>query len=235
MSTLGNAVRIFVRTIGELFITAGLLILLFLVWQLWWTDVVADREQAQTVTALAETFDRAEQAGQTSPGNTGTNTATPTPLPGDAFAIVHIPRFGVDYARPIFEDTDLDILAKGVGHYVDTAMPGEIGNFAIAGHRTTYGKPFNQIAELRPGDTVVIETAHAYSRYVVERHHIVRPTNTDVIAPVPDRPGEAASEAWLTMTSCHPMWSARERYIVHAKLAETVPRADATLAEVIGG
>src|SRR5690606_40138254 len=89
---------------------------------------------------------------------------------GEPFAVIRIPRFGDDYARPVIEDTGLDVLARGVGHYVGTAMPGEVGNVGLAGHRTTYGAPFNRIHELQPGDRVVIETAAAYSVYVVDSH-----------------------------------------------------------------
>lgn len=223
---LGAVVRVAVRTVGELLVTAGVLIGLFLLWQLWWTDVVAEREQAQEVAALSELFETVETAADP-------QESTEPPPAGDAFAVLHIPRFGGDFARPVIEDTGLDVLERGVGHYVGTAMPGEIGNFAVAGHRTTYGKPFNRIHELEPGDPIVVETATAYIVYLVDDHAIVRPTQTDVIAAVPGEPGLEPTEAWLTMTSCHPMFSARERYVVHARLSETVPRGDASLVEIL--
>lgn len=227
-----HALRVVVRTIGELLITAGLLIGLFLLWQLWWTDVVAHRQQAQEVQALSETFERGEVAGDAveTPSGQFTESAPPS---GEAFAIIHIPRFGDDYARPIIEDTGLDVLALGVGHYVGTAMPGEVGNFAVAGHRTTYGAPFNRIAELQPGDVIVVETATAYHSYRADHHQIVRPWQTEVIAPVPSEPETEPTERWMTMTSCHPMWSARERYILHSTWIESVPRGATTLAEML--
>lgn len=224
MRALGNAVRVLVRTVGELCITAGLLLGLFVVWQLWWTDVVANRDQAREVTALTQAFERQDPAQPVT-----------EPMPGDTFAIIHIPRFDGDPARPIIHGTSPDVLARGVGHYTGSALPGEIGNFAVAGHRTTYGAPFNRIAELQPGDPIVIETATAYHRYAMDSHTIVLPSQGEVVAPVPGEPGLEPTEAWLTMTSCHPMWSARERYIVHAQLVETVPRADVTLAELLEG
>ncbi len=223
MSTVGNAVRHVVRTVGELLITAGVVLGLFLVWQLWWTDVVAEREQAQEVVSLTQVFESAPPSTE----------PVAEPMPGDAFAIIHIPRFGDDFARPVINDTGLDVLARGVGHYVGTALPGEVGNFAVAGHRTTYGAPFNQIAELQPGDPVVIETATAFHRYEVTGHDIVRPWQGEVILPVPGDPDAEPTEALLTMTSCHPMWSARQRYVVHGELVETVPRSETTLAEIL--
>lgn len=230
-----NALRLIVRTTGELLITAGLLIGLFLAWQLWWTDVVANRQQAQEVQALSQVFEQREVQGEV-PDDAlavpGALVESPPPS-GDAFAIIHIPRLGEDYARPILEDTHLGILEQGVGHYVGTAMPGEVGNVALAGHRTTYGAPFNRIAELQPGDVIVIETSTAYHSYRVDHHRIVRPWQTEVIAPVPSEPGVEPTERWLTMTSCHPMWSARERYILHSTWIESVPRGETSLAEML--
>lgn len=231
-----NALRLIIRTTGELLITAGLLIGLFLAWQLWWTDVVANRQQAQEVQALMEVFERSEvsnDALETPGAAPGTAPAEFAPPSGDAFAIIHIPRFGDNYARPIIEDTHLGILELGVGHYVDTAMPGEVGNFAIAAHRTTYGAPFNQIAELQPGDVIVVETSTAYHSYRVDHHQIVRPWQTEVIAPVPNEPGVEPTERWMTMTSCHPMWSAKQRYILHSRWIESVPRQETTLDEML--
>ncbi len=118
------------------------------------------------------------------------------------------------------------MLQAGVGHYDGTALPGDVGNFAVAGHRTTWGAPFNPIAELVDGDAVVVETAEEFHVYRVAATEIVLPTDVRVIAPVPSLPGEEPTEAWLTMTSCHPMFSARQRYVVHASLESSTPRVD---------
>jgi sortase A len=104
-------------------------------------------------------------------------------------------------------------------------MPGAVGNFAVAGHRTTYGRPFHNIDLLRKGDLIVVETKASYIVYAVDRHVIVAPRQVEVIAPVPQKPGVKPKEAWLTMTSCHPKFSAAQRYIVFAKLVKTFPRA----------
>ena len=153
--------------------------------------------------------------------------AQPTPVAfGKAFAIVRIPRFGADYARPLLEGTSHDILHQGVGHYIGTAMPGAIGNFAMAGHRTTYGRPFHDIDTLLPGDLIVVETRATYSVYAVKRHVIVDPTTVDVLDPVPQQPGARPTAAWLTMTACHPKYSAAQRYVVFAQLVHVYPHAD---------
>ncbi|WP_336921502.1 class E sortase [Aquipuribacter sp. SD81] len=229
-----------VRVSGELLMTTGVLLLLFLAWQLWWTDVEADRAQARTTAALerqwqAAAAEPAEPEG-TAPAEAPAPPAEPVlaSLPTEAVALLRVPAFGEDYVRPVVAGTGELELQQGVGHYDGTADPGEVGNFAVAGHRTTYGAPFNPIAELRPGDPVVVETATEFHVYRVERSEIVLPTDVEVIAPVPDRPGEEPTEAWLTMTSCHPMYSARERYVVHALLESTTARADGPPAVLAG-
>lgn len=226
--------RVLVRSLGELLITVGGLTLMFLVWQLFWTDVVADRQQQRTTDALVEAWDAQETPADVrdgeDPAARSAASQDPDPilaaLPSDAVAVLRVPGFGDDYAVPVLEGTTSDILKSGIGHYVDTAGPGEVGNFALAGHRTTYGAPFNSIAELADGDPVVVETAEAYFVYRVVSTRVVDPSEVSVIAPVPGRPGELPDEAYLTMTSCHPMFSARQRYIVHAVFETTTERED---------
>jgi sortase A len=208
-----RALRWILGLLGDLLVTAGVLLLLFVGWQLWWTDVTANRVQEGTVHQLTRDF----AAGGSS---------TPTPVAfGKAFAIVRIPRLGADYARPLLEGTSHDILEQGVGHYLGTALPGAVGNFAMAGHRTTYGRPFHDIDTLRSGDTIVIETRASFSVYAVKRHVIVAPTQVDVLAPVPQQPGAKPTAGWLTMTACHPKYSAAQRYVVFAQLVHVYPRA----------
>ncbi len=132
---------------------------------------------------------------------------------------MHVPRFGTGYQpRPVLEGTSQTLLEDGVGHYPGTALPGAVGNVALAGHRVTYGKPFNQVAELVTGDAVVLETEEAWFTYRVTTSEIVGPRDVDVIAPVPGDPTAVPTERMLTLTTCHPMFSARERYVVHAVL-----------------
>src|SRR5674476_354613 len=175
-----------VRTLGEVFITLGLLLFLFGAWQLWWTDVTANREQAITIHALEKGFGPAGTRERTAVAPLATLTKVPF---GEAFAIMRIPRFGADYARPVLQGTDHDTLTQGIGHYPGTAFPGQVGNFAMAGHRTTYGKPFSDIDLLQRGDVIVVETKSSYIVYVVDRHVIVTPDQVQVIAPVPQDPG----------------------------------------------
>ena len=141
------------------------------------------------------------------------------------FAVLRVPRWGSDYLRPISQGTSkaevLDVL--GIGHYEGSAMPGALGNFAVAGHRVTYGKPFNRIEELAVDDPLVVQTPDTWYVYRVTNAEVVSPTQTEVLAPVPGQPGAAPTEAMMTLTTCHPMYSARERYVVHAVLDYWMP------------
>jgi sortase A len=205
---------------GEVVLTLGVLLLLFVAWQLWWTDVVSNRAAAQVVSTLEDEFAR----------STGGDAALPAsgipPGVGEdgAFAVVRIPRFGADYARPVLEGTGRPVLALGVGHYAGTAGPGQVGNFALAGHRTTYGRPFHDVDRLRDGDRVVVETRGTVHVYEVTSREVVRPGDVEVIAPVPGDPGARPTSALLTLTSCHPRYSATERFVVHGRLVESLPR-----------
>ena len=222
-----KALRGVVGALGEVLVTLGLLLLLFVSWQLWWTDVTANREQAGTVQALQRGFGQAgarEHPLGKAGGADSLATLKNVPL-GEAFAILRIPRFGAEGVRPVLHGTDHDTLTKGIGHYAGTAMPGLVGNFAVAGHRTTYGRPLHNIDLLRKGDVIVVETKAGYLVYAVDRHAIVNPDQVEVIAPVAQHPGARPKQAWMTMTSCHPKFSARERYVVFAKLVRSFPRA----------
>ena len=213
---------------GEVLVTLGVLLLLFTAWQLWWTDVVANRVQAQIVQTLEDDFVHG------TPAPLGRN-GIPAAIGKDgAFAVIRVPRFGADFARPVIDGTGRPVLALGIGHYRGTAGPGQVGNFAVAGHRTTYGRPFHTIETLAHGDRVVVETAARFYVYEVTSHEIVRPWEVGVIAPVPDRPGAPPTQKMITLTSCHPKCSARQRFVVHGRLVADVPRAQWDPARWLG-
>ena len=235
--------------VGELLITAGVLLLAFLVWQLWWTDVEGNRAQAEIVRNLdwAQAPTAAPSAAPTPGATAGPVIAAPRrgedpPVEAEpgllaTFATLQVPRWDDEPQRPVSEGVDkatvLDVL--GIGHYPGTAMPGAIGNFAMAGHRTTYAKPFNRVAELQAGDPIVVRTASTWYVYRVTSTEIVRPQDVAVIAPVPGKPGVAPTERSITLTTCHPMFSARQRFIVHGVLDYWAPVSDGVPAEIAGG
>jgi len=241
-----RVVRAVVGTVGELAITAGVLLLLFVVWELGVVGFTTNRAQAATVDTLERQFALPTPTTPSTPSTpstsstTDTPTASPTtsaavpvPPPGDAFAILRIPRLGASWAKPVYQGVGLDVLAKGIGHYPDTQLPGQVGNAAFAGHRAGHGNPLIDIDTIRPGDAIVVETADTYVIYRADRSEIVPPTDVNVLAPVPDQPGVAPTEAWLTLTSCEPKYGSTNRFIVFAKLDRSVPRAEGLPADVL--
>ncbi|GAA4282593.1 hypothetical protein GCM10022261_01240 [Brevibacterium daeguense] len=219
-------VRAAVRGFGELCITAGLILILFVVWQLWWTDIEANEDNAYLADQL--TSEWAENPRNELPPDPETPVVAEPVDMNTAFGIMYIPRFGEDYYRTIAEGVSMEPVLNrmGLGRYPNAAMPGEVGNFALAGHRVTYGKPLNLIAELRPGDEIVVQTADGYYTYTFRNFDIVLPDATEVIAPVPSMPEFKGKDRILTLTACNPMFSARERYIAYAELTDWQPAAE---------
>jgi len=229
--------------LGELMVTAGVLIVLFLVWQLLWTDVVADRAQAAIVQQVESTWTAPPDT--TIPQvqrHTDDPPPEPAPVEGKVWATIYVPRFGKHYVRPVAEGIDkTTVLDKlGVGHYPTTQMPGELGNFAVAGHRTTFVKPFAQIAEIRKGDAIVFRTKTTWYVYRATDHLVVWPGQVGVLSPVPDdgwqvtQPTGPLTKRYLTMTSCHPKVWGVKRYVQHGVLSYWAPVSSGVPPELAG-
>ncbi|MER5467566.1 class E sortase [Streptomyces sp. NPDC002935] len=132
----------------------------------------------------------------------GATRKDPGPSEGKALAVLRIPKFGAGYHPVIVEGVSQDALAKGPGHYPGTAMPGEIGNFAVAGHRTGWGQPFNRLDQLKRGDSVTVEWRGRSDTYRITGTRKVKPTEVGVVLPVPNRPGVKPDKARITLTTC---------------------------------
>ncbi len=210
--------RAVVRGFGELLITAGLVLLLFVAYQLVWTNVEAQRRTDAVAGDVRDAWQR--------PPTTTTGTQVVALKKGKGFAFLHIPRLGRKWSVPVIQGVSLPDLSKGVGHYPRTALPGEVGNFAVAGHRATNGEPFAYLDKVRKGDLVVAETEDSWFTYVVDRTKIVSPTSVWVLDPVPGHPGATPSEPLLTLTTCNPRWASYERLIVFGHLTETRSKAE---------
>jgi sortase A len=228
-------VRRVVGAIGRVFITAGILILLFVAYQLWGTGLYTAREQDQLEQQFkAAVVQEGTQSSTTStsstttttiagvpPSSTTTTTTKPPPPPppeGEAVARIQIPKIGVDSI--VVNGVSRDDLRKGPGHYPDTPLPGQEGNAAIAGHRTTYGAPFGDLDQLAQGDLIQVRTLQGNFKYRVREQLIVRPTDVAVIEPTPVNPNDPSKgfEATLTLTTCNPKYSAAQRLVIKADL-----------------
>lgn len=194
--------------------TVGLLILAFVAYQLWGTGIWTSQAQSD----LNQQFEQARETFQAgAPPGDGTAPAPEIPPEGEAAGIIRIPKIGVDWL--FVQGVSRDDLKKGPGHYPETPFPGTLGNAAIAGHRTTYGHPFFDIDQLEPGDRIITQTAAGTFTYAVTEQQIVRPDQIEVVANTPD--------AQLTLTACHPKYSAAQRIVVKARL---VPEESGTPA-----
>ncbi|MEU6123155.1 class E sortase [Streptomyces sp. NPDC047123] len=206
------------RGLGEVFITVGVLMLLFVTYQLWWTNIRAHQQANGAAHDLQESWAK----GKGKPGSFE---------PGQGFALLHIPR--LDVVVPVAEGISKhDVLDRGmVGHYdrgaTKTAMPeAKKGNFAVAGHRNTHGEPFRYINRLEPGDPIVVETRDKY--FVYKMASILpqtAPSNTSVIAPVPRGSGFTQPGRYITLTTCTPEFTSKYRMIVWGKMVEERPRS----------
>lgn len=193
---------------GEVLLTSGLLLLYFLAYVLWGTGGIT-----------AEAQDRLGRAFAASPPQ-----PRERPVPrGEAVGTIKIPRLDASKRFVIVEGAGAEELRKGPGHVPGTALPGQRGNFAVAGHRVTYLAPFNRVDEMRPGDEIVVTTRAARYTYRMTGHRIVTPDHLEVIAPVPGRPGARPKGRFITLISCHPKFSAAQRYVVVGKLERAAP------------
>jgi sortase A len=229
---------------GELLMTAGVVLLLFVAWQLWWTNVDADARQHEVVKNFARGTGAAAVAGSPAAvgpdtggsgaaGDYGPAAVAPEPAEGATIGILYVPRFGAGYIRPIVQGTTPALLdTLGIGHYQGTAMPGAVGNFAVAGHRQTHGAVLDNIDALVPGDRIYVQTREGYYVYVFRNSQIVLPSRADVLLPVPTQPGVAPTKSYLTMTTCHPRFGSQERFVAYALLERWQPASAGPPAEI---
>lgn len=212
---------------GELLLTLGVVVLLFVAWKLWWNDAVI--AAAQTSSA-----DRHSSQWQAEAGPPPRDSTPLEPVvrreparDGTVIGVLRVPRFGAKYARTIAEGTgtaELSTFELGVGHYPGTQMPGQIGNFAIAGHRSAYGGAMHLIDRLRPGDPIVVETKDGWYTYRFEARRIVQPTAIEAIDAVPFAPKAVPTTRMITLTTCTPLYSTAQRWVATGSFVSFRPR-----------
>jgi sortase A len=191
--------------------------LLFCAYELWFTNLYTAREQRSL---------RSQIPGILNPEAPPLGTPEFPPLQlGHGIAALRIPRLGRGYLKVIVEGVNVNDLKKGPGHYPHTALPGQLGNFVVSGHRTTYGAPFNRLDEVKPGDPIIIETQTSWYVYRETNEMKVAPSALWVTYPVPNHLGETPTQRLLTFTTCNPKYSARQRLILFAHLVSAQPKA----------
>jgi sortase A len=208
--------------IGVGLILAGLGLLGYVAWQFWGTNWVSKRHQREITSTLQKDWQS---------GHAKKPKFVPT---GQASALIRIPRFGKKYVVPVLEGVSLDVLARGYGHFEDTADPGEIGNYALAAHRVTHGEPLRHMPDLRPGDKVIVETVDATYTYVLDTNpnNLVIPfTGVWVLDPLPHNPNAGGPEPaqvqgqeLITLTTCSEIFHTDNRMIAFGHLASVTTK-----------
>jgi sortase A len=217
-----DTVRTVVRGTGEVFITLGVLLLLLCAYQLWWTNI----ESAAAIDASRDDIVKSwRETPAPQPSGSATPVAQQVPEYGTGFALLYIPRLrGKVWGLPIHQGTSKAILAQGAGHYRTTAMPGQVGNFAIAAHRSTHDEPFANFPDLRAGDKVYVQTRTAWYVYTLSKDDPnLSPTDVWVVGPVPGKPGATPTQRLLTMTTCTPRYGSTGRWAWWGVLSATSP------------
>lgn len=188
--------------VGRTLIATGLLLLSFVAYQLWGTGVAEQRAQS----TLATEFRSQRPA---------------IPLVSGLVGRITIPTIDVD--KFVVAGVEIDDLKRGPGLFLGSPLPGQLGNVAIAGHRTTYGAPFSRIDEVRQGDRITLETTSGTYTYVTNGSPKIVPASAIEVVKTKD-----PTQATLTLVSCHPKWTSAKRIIVVATLDETVVAQPAT-------
>ena len=220
--------------IGELLLLGGVAVLGYIVWQPWHTGLTVTAKQ----TSLAAE-DSARWDEEATPLQTEGVPVLKSPAAAEVFAVLHAPAFGTTYANRIGETTDwwtvLNLDEKGIGHYEKTQMPGEPGNFALAGHRSgPLINSFREVMNLRVGDPLFIETKDGWYTYRFRSIEYVLPDETDVLNPFPRLEGEPGTDAIMTFTTCHPkLAGSDERAIAYSVFEGFQPRSEGPPQELL--
>ncbi|WP_305788545.1 class E sortase [Symbioplanes lichenis] len=218
--TLGSRIRAGVRVSGELMITFGLVVLLFAGYEVFGNSAKVENEQD----TLAQQLD--EEWNDPTVAPSGPAKAAPA-APGEGkIGRLYIPKLDMKWV--VVNGVRPQDIRYAPGHYPDTALPGQVGNFSVAGHRIR--KIFWRLDELHDGDVIGVETRTNWYVYKVSSSEVVKPTAVQVVAPVPDQPGKKPTKAMLTLTTCNPKFNNYQRLIVHATLVQTLKR-DAKLPD----
>ena len=213
--------RILIRGFGELCLTVGVILLLFIAYLFWGTAWLASNAQHAFASQLNRQWAR---AGSPS----GQFDGRPDPLhlvTGQPFAFIRIPSFGKNWRFTIVQGTSLAQLNVSPGHVPDTQLPGQLGNFAVAGHRVTAGNPFWSEPSMRNGDLIYVDTqANTYTYRVIGKQW-VSPADLGVLDPVPGHPRARPTRRLITLITCDPAWTGTHRVIVTGVLVRAQPRA----------
>ncbi|MEU9505648.1 class E sortase [Micromonospora sp. NPDC048170] len=226
--TLGSRLRTGIRISGEVLITFGLVVLLFASYEVWGKSAIVDAHQTDLSQQLAQAWGP-EGDPTVAPSASASAATKPKPPPqGKPLAGLYIPKLDKNWV--VVEGVTQKDIRYAPGHYPSSAMPGQVGNFSVAGHRNR--ATFWRLDELNDGDAIVVEGKTDWHVYKVSQSRIVKPNQVEVVAPVPGKPGQKPTTAMLTLTTCNPKFDNYERLIIHAELARSQPKSAGRPAEL---
>jgi LPXTG-site transpeptidase (sortase) family protein len=228
--TFGSRLRGGIRVSGEVLITFGLVVLLFAGYEIWGKSAIVNAHQDDLSAQLAQEWGPSGDPTVAPSASPSGMPAPKAPVQGKPIAGLYIPK--IDKSWIVVEGVTQKDIRYAPGHYPDTALPGQVGNFSVAGHRNR--ATFWRLDELADGDPIVAESKDEWYVYKVSRNHIVKPSQVEVVAAVPGRPNAKPTKAMLTLTTCNPKFDNYERLIVHAELDRTVPKSEGRPAELGG-
>ncbi|PZF85373.1 class E sortase [Micromonospora deserti] len=225
--SLASRLRTGVRVTGEVLITFGLVVLLFAGYEIWGKSAIVDAHQDDLSQQLAQAWGPTGDPTVAAP-SASASTKPPPPVQGKPIAGLYIPKLDKNWV--VVEGVSQKDIRYAPGHYPTSAMPGEVGNFSVAGHRNK--ATFWRLDELGDGDVIVVEGRNDWYVYQVSDSLIVKPTQVEVVAPVPGKPGVKPTKRMLTLTTCNPKFDNYQRLIIHAELARTQPKSAGRPAEL---
>ncbi|SCL59819.1 LPXTG-site transpeptidase (sortase) family protein [Micromonospora citrea] len=226
--TLGSRLRTGIRVTGEVLITFGMVVLLFAGYEVWGKSAIVDAHQNDLSQQLAQAW--GPEGDPTVAPSASASTKPKPPVQGKPIAGLYIPKLDKNWV--VVEGVTQKDIRYAPGHYPSSALPGQVGNFSVAGHRNR--ATFWRLDELADGDAIVVESKTEWYVYTVTQSRIVRPTQVEVVAPVPGKPGQKATKRMLTLTTCNPKFDNYQRLIIHAELARTQPKSAGRPTELGG-
>ncbi|MCG5463657.1 class E sortase [Micromonospora sp. MED01] len=226
--SFGSRLRTGVRVTGEILITFGLVVLLFAGYEVWGKSAIVDAHQNDLNNELAQAWGPTDDP--TVAPSVGPSVKPSPPVRGKPLAGLYIPKLDKNWV--VVEGVTQQDIRFAPGHYPTSALPGQVGNFSVAGHRNR--ATFWRLDELDEGDPIVVESKTDWYVYRVSQSRIVRPTQVEVVAPVPGEPNKKATKRMLTLTTCNPKFDNYQRLIIHAELDRTQPKSAGRPAELGG-
>ncbi|MGC5028338.1 class E sortase [Micromonospora sp. DT229] len=223
-----SRVRTGLRFGGELLITFGLVVLLFAGYEIWGKSAIVDAHQDELSQQLAQAWAPETDPTVAAPASPSASASPKPPVQGKPIAGLYIPKFDKEWI--VVEGVTQKDIRYAPGHYPDSVMPGQVGNFSVAGHRNR--ATFWRLDELRKGDPIIVQSRDEWYVYQVTENLIVKPHQVEVVAPVPGRPGAKPTKKMLTLTTCNPKFDNYERLIIHAELTRTQSKDQGRPAEL---